>query len=395
MNISILPNQFLKNNGTFDREEAIKLCGKIVGVCYDKEGFNHLKDEPIDKTLKRVNTTLNNGHHSVYDHITINFNIENIPKMLAMVINNQPQYTTSEKSARYTPIVRKDNSIITEREEQLYNKWLNIFKIKIKAKYGNVYSDFKIKTLAQENARYLVTVFMPTQMIYSTSLRQINYIASWMLEYIDNANLNDNFEYNLSKSMQEFINCLDKLNVLDDRLMTNEKHRSLSLFGKDLDKREEYFGYVYTTNYYGTYSELAQGQRHKTLDYQMERLKEKKYIMPTIIKGDKPLELEWLNDINSVKNVTPQGEMILINESGTYDNFILKCKERLCSAAQLEIMLQTKETLLKYKKALEDKNNPLALDILKYSHGARCTFPDYQCPKDCGFKEGKTLTRKI
>ena len=67
----------------------------------------------------------------------------------------------------------------------------------------------------------------------------------------------------------------------------------------------------------------------------------------------------------------------------------------MCSAAQLEIMLQTKETLLKYKKALEDKNNPLALDILKYSHGARCTFPDYQCPKDCGFKEGKTLTRKI
>ena len=395
MNISILPNQFLKNNGTFDREEAIKLCGKIAGVCYDKEGFNHLKDEPIDKTLKRVNNTLNNGHHSVYDHITINFNIENIPKMLAMVINNQPQYTTSEKSARYTPIVRKDNSIITEREEQLYNKWLNIFKIKIKAKYGNVYSDFKIKTLAQENARYLVTVFMPTQMIYSTSLRQINYIASWMLEYIDNANLNDNFEYNLSKSMQEFINCLDKLNVLDDRLMTNEKHRSLSLFGKNLDKRQEYFGYVYTTNYYGTYSELAQAQRHRTLDYQIEKLNDKKYFIPPIIADDKALVAEWLNDIYSVKNVTPQGEIILINESGTYDNFILKCKERLCSAAQLEIMLQTKETLLKYKKALEDKNNPLALDILKYSHGARCTFPDYQCPKDCGFKEGKTLTRKI
>ena len=395
MNISILPNQFLKNNGTFDREEAIKLCGKIAGVCYDKEGFNHLKDEPIDKTLKRVNNTLNNGHHSVYDHITINFNIENIPKMLAMVINNEHEYTTSEKSARYTPIVRKDNSIITEREEQLYNKWLNIFKIKIKAKYGNIYSDFKIKTLAQENARYLVTVFMPTEMIYSTSLRQINYIASWMNEYINQANLNDNFEYNLSKSMQEFINCLDRLNVLDDRLMTNEKHRSLSLFGKDLNKREEYFGFVYNTNYYGTYSELAQAQRHRTLDYQIEKLNDKKYFIPPIIADDKALVAEWLNDIYSVKNVTPQGEIILINESGTYDNFILKCKERLCSAAQLEIMLQTKETLLKYKKALEDKNNPLALDILKYSHGARCTFPDYQCPKDCGFKEGKTLTRKI
>lgn len=395
MNISILPNQFLKDNGTFDKEEAIKLCGKIAGVCYDKEGFNHLKDEVLEKTMKRVNNTLINGHHSVYDHITINFNIENIPKILAMAINNEHEYTTSEKSARYTPIVRKDNSIITDREEQLYNKWLNIFKIKIKAKYGNIYSDFKIKTLAQENARYLVTVFMPTEMIYSTSLRQINYIASWMNEYINQANLNDNFEYNLSKSMQEFINCLDRLNVLDDRLMTNEKHRSLSLFGKDLNKREEYFGFVYNTNYYGTYSELAQAQRHRTLDYQIEKLNDKKYFIPPIIADDKALVAEWLNDIYSVKNVTPQGEIILINESGTYDNFILKCKERLCSAAQLEIMLQTKETLLKYKKALEETNNPLALDIVKYSHGARCTFPDYQCPKDCGFKEGKTLTRKI
>lgn len=395
MNISILPNQFLKDDGTFAKDEAINLSGKIAGVCYDKEGFNHLKDEELAKTLKRVNNTLINGHHSVYDHIMINFNIENIPKILAMVINNEHQYTTSEKSARYTPIVRKDNSIITEREEQLYNKWLNIFKMKIKAKYGDIYNDFKIKTLAQENARYLVTVFMPTQMIYSTSLRQINYIASWMLEYINNANLSDNFEYNLSKSMQEFISCLDKLNVLDDRLMTNEKKRSLSLFGKDLDKREDYFGYVYNTNYYGTYSELAQGQRHRTLDYQMERLNDKRYFVPPIIKDDKVLVTEWLNDLNSVRNVTPQGEIILINESGTYDNFILKCKERLCSAAQLEIMLQTKETLLKYKKVLEEANNPLAQDIIKYSHGARCTFPDYQCQKDCGFKEGKILTRKI
>ena len=395
MNISILPNQFLKDDGTFAKDEAINLSGKIAGVCYDEEGFNHLKDEELAKTLKRVNNTLINGHHSVYDHIMINFNIENIPKILAMVINNEHQYTTSEKSARYTPIVRKDNSIITEREEQLYNKWLNIFKMKIKAKYGDIYNDFKIKTLAQENARYLVTVFMPTQMIYSTSLRQINYIASWMLEYINNANLSDNFEYNLSKSMQEFISCLDKLNVLDDRLMTNEKKRSLSLFGKDLDKREDYFGYVYNTNYYGTYSELAQGQRHRTLDYQMERLNDKRYFVPPIIKDDKVLVTEWLNDLNSVRNVTPQGEIILINETGTYDNFILKCKERLCSAAQLEIMLQTKETLLKYKKALEESNNPLAQDIIKYSHGARCTFPDYQCQKDCGFKEGKILTRKI
>lgn len=104
---------------------------------------------------------------------------------------------------------------------------------------------------------------------------------------------------------------------------------------------------------------------------------------------------EWLEDMQMVKGVTPQGELVQISEAGKYEDFILKCKERLCTAAQLEIMLQTKETLLKYKKALEQANSPLAQDIEKYSHGARCTFPDFHCTSDCKFPEGKTLVRKI
>lgn len=227
--VGILPNQFLKSDGTFDKDEAIKLAGKIAGVCYDKEGFAHIENESEEKTLRRVNVTLNNGHHSVYDHILINFNLQNIPKILAMVLNNESQYTTSEKSARFTPVVRQEGSIITEKEERLYNKWINIFKIKIKSQYGNIYDDNKIQKLAQENARYLVTVFMPTQMIYSTSLRQINYLASWMQEYIENADTNNSFERKLSSSMKEFLDGLANVNVLEDRLLKNEKHRSLSL----------------------------------------------------------------------------------------------------------------------------------------------------------------------
>lgn len=44
--IDILPNQYRKEDGTFDKKEAIKLSGKIAGVCYDKEGFEHLQNEP-------------------------------------------------------------------------------------------------------------------------------------------------------------------------------------------------------------------------------------------------------------------------------------------------------------------------------------------------------------
>lgn len=393
--ISILPNQFLKSDGTFDKDAAIRLAGKIAGVCYDKEGFAHLENEAEEKTLRRVKMTLENGHHSVYDQISIGFNIQNLPKVLAMVLNNEHQYTTSEKSARYTPVVRQDGSIITEDEERLYNKWIEIFKIKIKSMYGNIYNDSKIQKLAQENARYLVTVFMPTQMIYTTSLRQINYIVSWMKQYIENINPNDIFESKLAGYMKEVIEQLADLNVLEDGLMRNEKYRSLSMFGKNLDSIEEHFGNVYSTVYKGTFAQYAQAHRHRTLDYQMELLKEKEYFIPPIIQDDPALVSEWLGDMQIVRDITPQGELVTISEMGKYEDFILKCKERLCTAAQLEIMRQTRDTLLKYKEHLEQANSPLAEDIKKYSHGARCTFPDFDCSADCKFSEGKLLTRKI
>ena len=394
--IEILPNLFLNDNGTFNKEKALNLCGKIAGVCYDKEGFNHLKDEDVMKTNRRIDMTLNNGHHSVYDHIFISFNIHNIPKILAMVLNNEKEYTTSEKSARYTKIVRNQDSDISKLEEDLYNKWCNIFERIIEIQYGYVFNDSKIRKLAQENARYLVTVFMPTEMIYTTSLRQINYIASWMLNFIK-YNDKTEFEISLANYMKNFVNELERLNILENRLMTNDKYRKLSLFGENLSTSKDYFGNVYNTTYMASFAYLAQAHRHRTIDYQMELMKNKEYFVPPIIENNKIIKDEWLNDIRKVSslNVIPQGELILINECGKYEDFILKCKERLCTCAQLEIMLKTKEILKKYKDELENSNNPLKDDIVKYSRGARCTFPDFDCKSDCKFNEGKILIRKI
>lgn len=395
--IDILPNcQYLNEDGTFNKDEAIKLSGKIAGVCYDKEGFDHLMHEDEKKTIKRANMTLNNGHHSVFGHVNLSLNLQGVPKILAMTLNNEHEYTTSEKSGRYTPVIRTEGSIITEKEEELYNKWVEIFKIKIKNEYGNVFNDFKIQTLAQENARSLVSVFMPTTLIYTTSLRQINYIASWMEKYIkENGESKDKFKSDLSSSMEGFLSELDKLNILIPGLMTNDKNRSFSLFGSNLDKKKDYFGDVYSTNYKMSFAGLAQAQRHRTLDYKIERTDEKEYFVPPILENYPVLVNEWLHDIESVKDVIPNGELVLVNENGNYENFILKCQERLCTAAQLEIMRQTRDTLLKYRDALKESESPLYDDIEKYTHGARCTFPNYKCSKPCGFKEGITLTRKI
>lgn len=269
---------------------------------------------------------------------------------------------------------------------------MNIFRIIIKDKYGYIHNDSKIEKLAQENARYLVTVFASTRMIHTVPWIQLNRIVSFMLDFMKKENKTA-FEERLSESFSEFINCFVELNVLDDRAMSNRKKRKLSLF-KD-GKVEEHFGDTYSTNYKGSLVQLAQAHRHRTLKYNMSFLDEKEYFIPPILLDNYELVAEWLNDISSVAYAYPQGELVSINEVGDLDAFIQKTKERLCSAAQLEIMMQTKNTLLKYKNALEEKNHPRASDIATHSKGARCTFPDYTCIQDCKFKEGKRLVRKI
>lgn len=403
MRIELVKNSvFVKEDGTFDLESALKLSGKFAGECYSREGLVKLMNEPVDRTNGRIDLTINNGHHSVYDHNNVTMEIVGIPKILAMVLNNEKQYTTSEKSLRYTPVENK-NGIISDKEVELYNEWMEIYQNLITKAYGYIYDEKKIKKLAQENARYLVTTFIPTQMVYTTTIRQFNYLASFMEDYMVNVGhmhilhpyMDLKFEYLLSDAMEEFIDELKRVNILDERLMHNEKSRNISLFGKNLENTNEIFDNIYQTTYKTSFACLAQAQRHRTLNYQMERTKEKEFFVPPILNQDKELVSKWLYDMDSVKEFAPQGELVLVKESGTYDNFILKCKERLCSAAQLEIMLNTRETLMRYYDSLRVQNHYLVEDIEKYTKGARCTFCDFKCTEDCHFKEGKTLTRKI
>lgn len=84
-------------------------------------------------------------------------------------------------------------------------------------------------------------------------------------------------------------------------------------------------------------------------------MEEEKYFVPPVIKGTK-LEQEWFKDIKSLGEFYPQGRMVLVNERGTVENFILKCKERLCGCAQLEITMQTCKTLAKYLQNTKETN---------------------------------------
>lgn len=387
MEIEVIASTHVGYNA--DKNDFDMFSGKIAGVCYMSSSFEDIKKEDESKTIKRMNLTKNNGHHSVYDHENITMFIGDIPKILAMVINNEHQYTTSEKSARYTKMT------LSPAEQTLYNKWLEIFKNRITKKYATTYPQFftpnKIEKLAQENARYLISVFTPTSMIYTTTYRQLNYLVAFMKNFVNKIN-KSHFEEKLSSAMLVFIEELKKTKFLDEKLCINDKNRHLSLFG-DIEG-EEYFGDVYCTNYKASFAELAQAQRHRTLNYKMT-LTDGEYYVPPIIEDNADLRDIWLGDMQMLASNYPQGLLLNVTEMGTIDNFILKMYERKCTFAQLEINRITSDTAKKYENALRIKVHPRAEEMKKYISGSRCTFPGYTCPSPCGFPLGVNESREI
>lgn len=384
-----------KPQNKLSKEEALDFGAKAAGVCYMPDDFEAILNEPVENTQKRVNQTLNSGHHSVYDHATYNLLLENIPKILAMVLNNEGMYTTSEKSARYTKMQPSENEL------SLYNKWYDIFKNLIDKKYRTRYIEFGMKEkkidtqfgkLAQENARYIISVFTPTTMVYTVSFRQINYIISFFKKFIENAEKTD-FNLKLKKAMMEFIDAVPDF-LKEELLNADIKEREISIFDNRMNRRE-YFSETYCTVYKGSFAQYAQAHRHRTINYKMKFLEKNEFYVPEILREDEALVKDWLKDMESVADVYPQGMLINIIERGTYEDFILKCKERLCGCAQLEIALQTKDTLSKYINETEKEDKDIYEFLIEYSKGARCTFPGYDCNSRCVWGAVDSLTRKI
>lgn len=365
------------------KDEAVDFSGKSAGICYLPDTVETLFAEAPEKTQRRADGNIKSGHHSVFGHPTYNLCLEGIPKILAMILNNEKIYNTSEKSARYTHMEP------SPQEKELYEKWIEIFKEQILTQYPK-FEDKRALKLAQENARYLISVFTPaTVMEYTVNFGQLNYIINWAKDYIKNAEENT-FSIKLKETFKEFLAAMPDLEI--EGLDSRNKNRNFSLFAQRKNRNEE-FGENYSVTYLASFAQLAQAQRHRTLSYEMTLLDEPKYYVPPII-AETNLEKEWLKDISSLKEFFPQGMFVQVNERGTIENFVLKCMERLCGFSQLEIMQETKNIMNKYLEATKDKPE-LYQYLLPYSRGARCTFPGWKCDSPCVFGGYGAMIRNI
>ena len=323
------------------------LSGRAAGVCYMPEDYFESELYSGEKSLKRAESTARRGHASVFDHAHMTLLIET-NKMMAMILNSLGVYTTSEKSARYTKMKPE-----TQEEKEIYTKWIGKLQKEILKQYTFIDDDMlssrfckelgieKSKAvingsishikddeymeeilsnlkrsetlpsykLAQENARYMISVFTPTVMEYTLSYRQLFLI----IDYLGGLSLNlvyadDKFSKKLKPYVEDLKNSLmsivDNVRLHDTKnqyirfleaqhvghIVSKEESRVEYTEYLDIEERlkqkKEVIGDSYTLVYNGSLAMLAQAQRHRTLRYTMclQEPGERGFYVPEIVK---------------------------------------------------------------------------------------------------------------
>lgn len=438
--------------------EFNEFSGRAAGFCYMTDDYEALCEQGNERAISRAKGTAKRGHTSVLGHAVVSLEL-NIPKALAMVLNSLGVYNTSEKSARYTKMEPE-----TDRERFLYEKWVQKIQQNILHKYPS-YDDEFIKKylkqitdmpnewnyivsngavviqnlthksvygmqemntkinemvdvikkrndipsikLAMENARYMLSVFTPTSMVYTVSYRQLCLIVDYLDKLVNDCNTiyNNSFYRMLREPAYELSRQLKGI-LGNDRIMHDNKNQRIRfLLDTYTDcKKAEVIGDSYTVTYAESFAAIAQAERHRTIRYSISVPEDnnRDYFIPPILEDKSDIE-EWIEDIRSIEYCVPQGTLVNVTEQGIFEDFALKCKERLCGRAQLEIMVNTKQTLQKFIDN-EDKlckyNVELLHSMIDCENGStkikpRCAFSDFKCTDGCTWGKISGVDRLI
>lgn len=381
--------------------EMIFLSGKYAGTCYAADGYETIKAQPAEKAVKRAEGTAANGHHSVFQHSMVTMEIQ-CPKIIAMLLNSIGVSNTSEKSARYTKMQPE-----TERERELYEKWHVILEKRIQEEYGERFSEKERDKLAYENARYLISVFCPTSLVYSLPFRNIFYVRDWAEQMRKNLlTMTGGFNERLAAELQNLVESLSAVvghsTMIQDNKNEYFRFMPVQATGQFDDDNLEFFGDVYTAKFCASFAQVAQEQRHRTLrvkiNFSGNEPGEYGYYIPEILQTEE-LRRRWLEDISSVGEQYPQGMLVSVTEQGLFEDFVMKCKERMCGRAQLEIMRITErlvEQFVRNRQNLSQANQKRLDAILENGKPcARCAYPDFTCVEGCVWGKAEAVHRKI
>ena len=383
MKVSIHGSSHLGYNIPYD--EILLYSGQAGGICYMPDDFESIVAGDPEKSIGRALGCADSGHHSVFQHCVKTFTFEGIPKLAAMILNNERPYVTSEKSGRYT-VMACDG-----REKDLYDKWRQRFAVLISEEYPQL--DEKIvKKLAQENARCIISILTPTTtMDYTVDVAQANYLIRWMRDFCVTPT-----GHPLKNAIKPWLEQIADAMQPHIRIegIRDYRGRGLSFFAKRF--RREEFGENFSVNLAVSSACAAHLNRSRSLDFEFTYdadTSASAFYIPHILQNGDDI-LEYLEDMRSVADLYPAGMLLNLNMRGTPENFALLCQERLCGAVLPETCFAVKDVLTRYCSAVFTKNVPVYDFLHRFEHGTKCSFGYYKCNRPCPLGPSMCFERK-
>lgn len=369
-------------------------CGTISGECYSSEGMPALASQPKEKALMRADNCAKGGHLSVFGHFVATLELVGISKAMCMLLNNNHVNNTSERSMRYTNM----KNACTPKDLELYDKWKDIFYNKITNTYGKKYPEIFTSSLitkkANENARYIISSYYKTRMVYTNDVREFTNISNTIENVLS---LGDNMPAFLKGMKDELIefNTLLKGTGLVFDIFNDQREKSFSLLSKNNRIIKPYYGDCIADSYKMSLSCTAQLQRHRFLNISIAFDEKPKFFVPEILRDDPKLVEDWLKDCESEKDRFPQATLINVNEIAPANLIIKKDYERLCSSVQQELCNVCYEQAKRIADNIDEDLVDLKQQFSKLT-GSRCLWQKgFKCPTPCGFAEGIKCTRKV
>jgi hypothetical protein len=314
-------------------------------TCYaEKKTWDELLEESFKPGL--ILALIKKEHHSPFDHFSLNFRFEDLEKALAMVFNNQGVYATSERSGRYTRM-----SDISDHQLGLYTKWANWFQEEIsrrfpEERFPRLYKKedggkTPAEKLSQENARYMTSVFTPTNMTHSVSWRQLNILYHGFNDFMEeNRDSENKFRRRLSEGMQSFVDSPEVNKWVIEEAQVKMKGGIPLRFIRGTPVEEHFGEDVYSLTYKASAASFAELHRHRLATFdickEVELGAPDGVYIPRLVEAAGEVE-EWKGDVGSVsRDDFPQAQILLVGERGMREHLQAKSLERECGLAQLE-----------------------------------------------------------
>ncbi len=152
----------------FNEESVINTIWSACTTCVSKESPNKIFNSTNPDKKKVISTVMNSAHHSVVEHIYLNWSIEGVSRTLLAQITRHRLTSFSVQSQRACNYEDLEFVVPDSIQQYAYGNYMTALNM-----IENVYHNMVSMGVPPEDARYILPNAMKTNMMFSLNLRSL------------------------------------------------------------------------------------------------------------------------------------------------------------------------------------------------------------------------------